>query len=135
MTKRITAKQYRQMNRKRRSKYGNKKTKLDGITFDSKAEALYYSELKLRQKAGEILFFRTQPRYRLLDSFEKHGKTHRAIDYIADFEIHHQDGSIEVIDVKGYKTDVFRLKEKMFNAKYPHKLTIVKLEKGRFVEV
>ena len=133
---RITAKEYRKLTKRRtKSKYGNKKVKIDGLTFDSKAEALYYSELKLKQKTGEILFFRTQPRYRLLDGFEKDGKRHRPIDYIADFEIHHKDGSIEVVDIKGYKTDVFRIKEKMFNKKYPHKLSVLKLEKGRFVEV
>ena len=133
---RITAKEYRKLTKRRtKSKYGNKKVKIDGLTFDSKAEALYYSELKIRQKTGEILFFRVQPRYRLLDGFEKDGKRHRPIDYIADFEIHHKDGSIEVVDIKGYKTDVFRIKEKMFNKKYPHKLSVLKLEKGRFVEV
>lgn len=134
---RITAKEYRKLTKRRtRSKYGNKKVKIDGYTFDSKAEALFYSELKIRQKTGEILFFRVQPRYRLLDGFEKDGKKHRPIDYIADFEIHHKDGSIEVVDVKGAPpTQVFRIKEKLFNAKYPHKLTLVKLEKGRFVEV
>lgn len=132
--KRITAKQYRKMSRSR-SKYGNKKVELDGMTFDSKAEARYYSELKIRQRAGEILFFRVQPRYRLLDGFEKDGKKHRAIDYIADFEIHHKDGSIEVVDVKGMKTEVFRIKEKMFNKKFPHKLTLVKWERGRFIEL
>lgn len=133
---RITAKEYRKLTKRRtKSKYGNKKTKLDGYTFDSKAEALFYSELKIRQKTGEILFFRVQPRYRLLDGFEKDGKRHRPIDYIADFEIHHKDGSIEVVDVKGFKTEVFKIKEKMFNKKYPHKLSVLKLEKGRFVEV
>lgn len=133
---RMTAKQYRKMKRRRRrSKYGNKKTELDGLTFDSKAEALYYSELKIRHRTGDILFFRVQPRYRLLDSFEKDGKKHRPIDYIADFEIHRVDGSIEVVDVKGAITQVFRIKQKMFEKKYPHKLTLVKLERGRFVEV
>lgn len=133
---RMTAKQYRRLGKRRaKSKYGNKKVEIDGLTFDSKAEALYYSELKLRQKSGEISFFRTQPRYRLLDSFEKDGKKHRPIDYIADFEIHHKDGSIEVVDVKGYKTEVFRIKEKLFNKKYPHKLTLITLKKGRFQEV
>ena len=130
---RITASEYR--NLKTKSKYGNKKVKIDGLTFDSKAEALYYSKLKKMHERGEILFFRTQPRYRLLDGFEKDGKRHRPIDYIADFEVHHLDGSIEVIDIKGYKTDVFRIKEKMFNKKYPHKLTILKLKRGEFVEV
>ena len=131
---RMTAKQYRNMGR-RRSKYRNKKVQLDGHTFDSKAEARYYQQLKLMERAGEILFFRLQPRYRLLDGFEKHGKKHRPVDYVADFEIHHKDGSIEVVDVKGMQTQVFKIKEKMFNAKYPHKLTLVKWEKGRFVEV
>lgn len=28
------------------SKYGNKKTIVDDITFDSKAEAIYYQQLK-----------------------------------------------------------------------------------------
>ena|SRR5690625_3104376 len=135
---RMTARQYRQMKKRRkRSKYGNKKVEIDGLTFDSKAEARYYSELKIRQKTGEILFFRVQPRYRLLDGFEKDGKKHRPIDYIADFEIHHEDGSIEVIDVKSEATmtQVFRVKEKLFHRKYPHKLTLVKLERGRFVEI
>ena len=132
--KRMTAKQYRNMGRQR-SKYRNKKVQLDGHTFDSKAEARYYQQLKLMERAGEILFFRLQPRYRLLDGFEKHGKKHRPIDYVADFEVHHKDGSIEVVDIKGYKTDVFRIKEKMFNKKYPHKLTILKLKRGEFVEI
>lgn len=131
---RMTAKQFKSLGR-RKSKYHNKKIELDGHKFDSKAEARYYNHLKMLEKAGEILFFRLQPRYRLQDSFEKDGKTHRAIDYIADFEVHHKDGSIEVVDVKGHKTDVFRMKEKMFNKKYPHKLTLVQWKNGRFVEV
>src|SRR5690606_36572054 len=120
---------------KRKSKYGNKKVELDGHAFDSIAESKYYQQLKLREKAGDILFFRLQPRYRLHEGFEKDGKKYRAIDYVADFEIHHKDGYIEAIDVKGVLTDVFRLKEKLFNMKYPHKLTLVKYENGRFVEL
>lgn len=124
------------MGRRRRSKYRNKKVEIDGHTFDSKAEARYYSELKLREKAKDILFFRLQPRYRLLDGFEKDGVRHRPIDYVADFEIHHLDGSIEVVDVKGAPlTQVFRIKEKMFCKKYPHKLTLVRWERGSFIEI
>ncbi len=132
---RMSAKQYRQRAKRTRSKYRNKKVTLDGHTFDSKVEARYYSELKLRERAGDILFFRLQPRYRLQDAVEKHGVKHRAIDYVADFEIHHKDGSIEVVDVKGMKTEVFRIKEKMFHKKYPHQLTLVQWNSGRFVEV
>lgn len=132
---RMTAKQYRRRGKRTRSKYGNKKVEIDGHVFDSRAEAKYYNQLKLRERAKDILFFRLQPRFRLQDGFEKKGVKHRPIDYVADFEIHHKDGSIEVVDVKGVKTQVFLIKQKMFEKKYPHKLTLVKWEKGRFVEI
>lgn len=132
---RMTVEQYRKRVAKpKRSKYGNRKVELDGHVFDSRAEAKYYQHLKLLEKAGEIHFFRLQPRYLLQDSFKKGGRTHRRIDYIADFEVHHKDGSIEVVDVKGHITDVFKIKQKLFEKKYPHKLTLVKWERGRFVE-
>lgn len=132
---RMTAKQYRQ--RGKRSKYGNKKVGLGGITFDSKAEARYFKELQLRERAKDISFFRLQPKFQVMPKFEKDGKKHQAIHYIADFEIHHLDGSIEVVDVKSEATitQVFRIKEKLFHKKFPHKLTLVKWENGRFVEV
>lgn len=127
----ISAKEYlklRNQNTHSRNKYNNRKVELDGHTFDSKLEADYYSQLKLRKRAGDILSFRLQPRYLIQDGFEKDGVKHRPIEYIADFEIHHTDGSIEVVDVKGIKTQVFRIKEKMFHKRYPYKLTIVKKE-------
>lgn len=134
---RMTAKQYRQRGKRGRSKYGNKKVELEGHIFDSKSEARYFKELQLRQKVGDISFFRLQPKYQVMPGFEKGGKKHQAIHYIADFEIHHLDGSIEVVDVKseGTITQVFRIKEKLFHRKFPHKLTLVKWDKGRFVEI
>jgi len=132
---RMTARQYRNASKRRRNKYRNRRVEIDGHMFDSKAEARYYKQLQLLEKADEILFFKLQPRYRLLDGFEKNGVRHRPIDYVADFEIHHKDGSIEVIDVKGHKTQVFRIKQKMFEKKYPHKLTLVQWKAGRFVEI
>ena len=49
---------------KRRAKYGNTKVKVDGITFDSKAEARRYGELKLLERAGEITSMELQPTFR-----------------------------------------------------------------------
>lgn len=132
---RMTAKQYRKTGKRSRSKYGNKKVEIDNHVFDSIAEARYYTQLKLQERAKDILFFRLQPRYRLQDPFEKNGVKHRAIDYVSDFEVHHVDGSIEVIDVKGMQTQVFKIKQKMFEKKYPHKLSIVKWDRGRFIDV
>lgn len=126
----ITAKEYLAFSKKnnRKSKYNNRKVELDGYTFDSQLEADYYAQLKLRKRANDILFFRLQPKYLLQEAFIKDGVRHRKIEYIADFEVHHKDGSIEVVDTKGFITDVFRIKEKMFHKKYPHKLTIVTRE-------
>lgn len=132
---RMTARQYRQKNKRARSKYRNRKVEIDGITFDSKAEARYYKELQLRKRAGDIQFFRLQPRYQVMPAFEKGGIKYRAIHYVADFEIHHNDGSIEVVDVKGMITEVAKIKFKLFHKRYPHKLTLVRWERGRFVEV
>jgi len=102
------------------SKYRNRKTTIDGITFDSKAEARRYAELKLLERAGEIKDLELQPKYRLLDGFKKNGKTYRPIDYIADFRYYDVKlGRMVVEDVKGKRTDVFNIKKKLFEKKYP----------------
>lgn len=108
-----------------KTKYNNKKIEIDGHTFDSKAEAKYYEHLKWLQESEEILFFRLQPRYELQESFRKEGKLHRKIEYVADFEVHQLDGSIETIDVKGFETTDFAIKRKLFEKKFPHKLTLL----------
>ena len=107
------------------TKYHNKKTTVNGITFDSKAEANYYLQLKWLQDNKQILFFRLQPSYLLQEAFDKDGKKFRRIDYKADFEVHHLDGSIEAIDVKGVETEAFKIKRKLFEYKYPHTLSLV----------
>lgn len=135
MGQRISVAEYKKIKRKRHPKYGNKKVEVDGHIFDSIAESKYYEQLKWLEKCKEILFFRFQPRYLLQEAFEKDGKTHRQIDYVADFEVHHKDGSIEVVDVKGVLTPVFRIKQKMFHKRYPYKLSLVKYENGIFKEL
>src|SRR5690625_4420542 len=107
---RMAAKQYLGMSRERRNKYRNHRVEIDGHTFDSKAEARYYKQLKLRKRAEDIKDFELQPRFRLQEGFNKDGKRYRPIDYVADFKIHHNDGSIEIVDVKGTQTQVFRLR-------------------------
>lgn len=111
------------------NKYGAKKTEVDGIVFDSKAEAKYYLQLKWMKQGKQIKDFKLQPRFLLQEAFKKDGKTIRKIEYVADFEIHNLDGSIEIVDVKGHKTKEFLLKEKMFNKRYPHKLTLITFDK------
>lgn len=116
---------------KQRSKYGNKKVKLDGHTFDSKLEAKYYQELLIRKRAGLIKDFTLQPKFELQPSYKRDGKTVRKITYSADFKIEHADGSIEVVDIKGHITKEFALKRKLFEYQTGLKLKVLAFSKSR----
>jgi hypothetical protein len=100
------------------SKYGNRKTEMAGILFDSKAEAERYGELLLMVAVGEISDLVLQPEYELQPKFKRDGKTIRAITYRADFRYREGDRVI-VEDVKGMKTQQFELRKKMFLYKFP----------------
>ena len=115
----------------KQNKYGNKKTVVDGIKFDSKLEAEYYQLLKFKKAQGHIQDFKLQPRYTLQETFKRDGKTYRSITYIADFEVLHNDGSVQVVDVKGMMTDVFKIKAKLFTKLYG-KIYLVKRSKEGF---
>jgi len=105
----------------RRSKYNNRKVEADGYTFDSQAEYRRYCELKLMERAGEIVELRVHERWELLAAFRrKDGIWQRAITYEDDFDyVEVATGAFVVEDVKGARTQVFRLKEKLFRANYP----------------
>jgi hypothetical protein len=99
-------------------KYNAKKTVIDGITFDSKKEAMRYEHLKNLERVGKIDRLVLQPRYTLQDKFEcADGEKLRKIEYVADFE-YEEDGVVIVEDVKGMKTDVYKLKRKWFKHNY-----------------
>lgn len=104
-------------------KYHNKNTVADGIKFDSKLEAERYAQLKILERAGVIRDLELQPEYELLPSFRKNGKIWRRTLYKADFRyILAEDDRTIIEDVKGSTaviTDVFRLKQKLFEYKYP----------------
>jgi hypothetical protein len=101
------------------SKLHNIKTTIDGIKFSSKLEANRYCELVLLQKAGEVKEIELQPRFLLQEGFKKNGETFRPIYYVADFKVTYKDGHVEVEDTKGMRTEVYKLKRKLFEFKYP----------------
>ena len=101
-----------------RSKYGNKKIIVDGFTFDSKLEAKRYNELKMLLKSGAIDCLVLQKEFLLQDKFKYNGKGERAITYVSDF-YYTKNGVEFVEDAKGFKTDVYKIKRKMFLFKYP----------------
>ena len=108
------------------NKYRNKKVIVEDYVFDSIEESRRYKELKLLLRAGKISNLELQPHFLLQDSFKKNGKTYRKIEYIADFKYIENEKTI-VEDVKGIQTDVFKLKHKLFEKKYPElELRIIK---------
>lgn len=118
---------------KKPPKYRNKKVTIadpktgEEITFDSKKECDFYFELLAREKAGEVYGIKRQVEYILQEAFtDITGKKQRAITYKADFvykervnpkragKIVTSDNIIvHVVDVKGVRTDVYKLKKKM----------------------
>jgi len=107
------------------NKYFNKKVIIDGIPFDSKKEGKRYTELKLLKRAGLIRDLELQPVYVLQPKYtNKKGENIRAITYKADFvyyDIKKEQYIVE--DTKGFRTDVYKLKKKLFEYVYPE-LTI-----------
>jgi hypothetical protein len=93
------------------TKYHAQKTQIDGIIFDSKAEAARYSVLACLERNGDIEDLRIHPVFPLVVNDQKIGK------YIADFS-YIENGREIVEDVKGVKTPVYRLKKKLVKAIY-----------------
>ena len=113
------------------SKYHNKKVSINGVMFDSKLEANRYKELKILEKNGIIKDLVLQPSYELIPSFKKDNITYRKTVYKADFSYYDNElGKTVIEDTKGYKTEVYILKKKMFEYLYKD-LTIKEIKKSR----
>ena len=122
---RLTWEEFREMAQRMQKapKYGNKRVELDGHVFDSAKEARRYAELKTRLLAGEIHDLKLQEPYELIPELrDENGKVvQRAVNYYADFTYLDNDGTgwAKVVeDVKGCKTDVYKLKRKIMRWKY-----------------
>ena len=102
----------------KRNKYSNKKTIIDDIKFDSKREAARYTELKVMEEQGLIKDLVLQPKFVLIDKYKNgDGKNVRALCYVSDFQ-YFTDYGVVIEDVKGMKTDVYKLKKKLFERFY-----------------
>lgn len=92
-------------------KYTYYKTAKQGKN-DSKFEASKAQELELRKKVGDIKDFQEQVKIPI----EVNG--YHICNYYIDFVIEHNDGEIEYCETKGYATDLWKLKWKLFEALY-----------------
>jgi hypothetical protein len=96
-----------------RSKYRNKPTVFDGITYHSKKEADFAATLKIQMHAqgkDKVESWERQIRIPLFVNDRK------ICDYIVDFRVRYADGRRELVEVKGMWTDVAKLKRKLFEA-------------------
>ncbi len=93
------------------SKYRNRICEYNGNKFDSKKELDRYLELLILERAGEIKYIELQPCFRI----EINGKL--ICKYYADFRYFDVKKNRYIVeDVKGMRTDVYRIKKKLVEA-------------------
>ena len=103
------------------SKYGSTQQAYGGRNYHSKKEANYAFELDMRIKAKDIKSYTNQHKIQL------YVNGIHICDYFIDFRVELMDGTYEYHEVKGFETDVWRLKWKLTQAVYPdYKLVLIK---------
>lgn len=98
-----------------RHKFHAVATHRDGRRFDSKKEARHYDQLKLRQRAGEVVMFLCQVPFHLPGG----------VRYVVDFQEFRADGTVHFVDVKGIQTKEFKIKKRMVESIYPVEIEVV----------
>lgn len=106
-----------------KTKYKNKSCFVDGVRFDSRREAAYYGELLMQKKAGLISGFKRQVTFHLyaheVGAEPEFQRQRQVCDHRVDFLVTRLNGDQEVHEVKGFATEVWNLKRKLFEANYP----------------
>lgn len=103
----------------RGNKYGARRTTVDGLSFDSAAEAKRWSVLGLLQRSNHIQDVQRQVPFPLYVGDWLIG------NYVADF-VYHRQGKRVIEDVKGKATDLFNWKAKHFAAQYGQEIEVVR---------
>ena len=107
---------WKALRKRGRSKYGNVRTPTDAGVADSRVEAVRWTELRLLESAGQISDLRFHPRYELA----------AGVIYEGDSS-YTENGQRVCEDVKGFSTQAFKIKAKLFRNAYPEiELRIIK---------
>jgi hypothetical protein len=94
------------------NKYRAKSSVYNGTYYHSQKEAAYAQELDLRVKAKDIKSWERQVKI----SLDVNG--YHIANYIIDFVITHMDDTKEYVEIKGFETDTWRMKWRLFEAIY-----------------
>ena len=106
---------------KKPNKFHAQKTVVGSVVYDSKKESKRAVELEYLQRAGKIKNLERQKRFILQEEYiNNEGQKIRPISYLADY-YYEENGQKVVEDVKSpaTRTQVYMLKKKMFQFKYP----------------
>lgn len=113
----------------KKSKYNAKKVQYGNLTFDSKLELTLWQYLERLQAEGKIEHLQRQVKFELLPK----SALYRPITYIADFvydiKISDTETAHIIADAKGMVLPEFKLKQKLFFAKYNIPIFVFKSKK------
>jgi hypothetical protein len=105
-------------------KYGNTSARYKGNVYHSRLEAAYAAELDSRKRAHNaserVVRWERQVKIPLIVAGQL------IANYYADFEVTFGDGRVELHEVKGYETEVWRLKRKLVDALFPNRLKVIR---------
>lgn len=113
------------------NKYNATRVQVDGIWFDSKAEAKRYNELKLMEKAAQIKELKVHPRYPI--KYQDQPICDVELDFVyfdgsscwlGNDHIYYGHWRYE--DVKGRDNALSKLKRKLVEAFYGIKVEVIK---------
>jgi hypothetical protein len=107
----------------RPNKHNARSVRIDGIYFPSTGEAERYKELKLLREAGEIQGLEVHPRFPIVVSGTQ------VCFVVLDFLYVQKNGLPIWEDFKGHQTSESKLRHKLFEAYYGHKITITRKAK------
>lgn len=80
-----------------------------GILFGSKREALHYKKLLGEKASGHVRFILRQTPFHLPGG----------VRYLVDFTVFYADGRVEFHEVKGHKTETYKVKKRLVEALFP----------------
>ncbi len=86
----------------------------NGRVYASKAECRFAAELDIQKRCAAIADWTAQVPYAIVWPGGR-----LICQHIVDFEVIENDGRIKVFEVKGWQSEVWRLKRKLFAAMYP----------------
>tara|TARA_R110000803_G_C11791759_1_gene298141 strand:- start:166 stop:552 length:387 start_codon:yes stop_codon:yes gene_type:complete len=110
----------------------SKNLTIDNIIFDSKFEGNYYLYLKNKVANSEITNLIVHPTYEIQETFKIGKRSFKNMVYTPDFH-YIKDGVIYYIECKGWQTDIYMMRKKLFIYKYVRgkKCSFIQVNQGK----